>query len=232
MGVLSVSVREQRVAEVRRLREQGLLFREIGGRLGIATNTAQEYFNDPDGAKVRARKEARVGVCVDCGGPTRNSGALAVPERCWTCGMAHRSTVQARLALSQAVTGTGLTWTDTEILDALRAASTDGTLSKTWYELWRASHAGPTVRTVVQRFGSWAAGVEAAGLSTRGRQRGPYANRLSREGALLAVQECAAEIGHPPTCVEYRAWARRVGAPSLGTVRMRVGSWAEALRRA
>jgi hypothetical protein len=69
--VLPMSLREERCREIRRLRdEEGLLFREIGERLGLNFRTVADYYNDPDGSKVRARKAKMAGSCEVCGART------------------------------------------------------------------------------------------------------------------------------------------------------------------
>jgi hypothetical protein len=62
----------ERVAEATRLRNQGLMFREIADRMGVSVNAANEWVNDPDGARRAMRKAGYAGRCVDCG--RRRSG--------------------------------------------------------------------------------------------------------------------------------------------------------------
>jgi transcriptional regulator with XRE-family HTH domain len=66
--------RRRRLAgEARRLRDAGLLQREIQERLGVSRAYVSELLNDPDGTAAKRRKQRYAGVCVDCGAPT--SGA-------------------------------------------------------------------------------------------------------------------------------------------------------------
>jgi hypothetical protein len=86
-AAVSTCTREQRVAVAQRLRPQGLTLREIGGVLGVAPNTVGDWLNDPDGSRLKERKESYRGTCVDCGGPTTGGlgrGAHA-PLRCHRC---------------------------------------------------------------------------------------------------------------------------------------------------
>jgi len=70
--------------EAQELRAQGLTYREIGERLGVASSQAiHAWFSDPDLAKQRARRKRYAGACVDCG--TAKSGpALARAYECST----------------------------------------------------------------------------------------------------------------------------------------------------
>ena len=72
------------------LRAQGLVWREIGERLGISLQTAHEYATDPTGEKAHARKtKAR---CRDCGTSIRSDHPSYPQLRCVPCDSAHRRT--------------------------------------------------------------------------------------------------------------------------------------------
>lgn len=72
--------------EAARLRDQGLLIREIADRLGLACSTVWSLLNDPDGLKERARRARYGGTCEVCGGQTDGSnGAAKAPKRCLKC---------------------------------------------------------------------------------------------------------------------------------------------------
>lgn len=76
----------ERVAAAQRMREDGLLLREIAGRFGISVKTAHDWINDPDGRKLRARHESYSGECEVCGGPTTGcNGIDKAPTACMVC---------------------------------------------------------------------------------------------------------------------------------------------------
>jgi len=76
-------IRRQRALE---LRSQGLLVREIAAALGVAKSTANQYVADPDGAKLKARKQRYRGRCADCGASTDGSdGPGRAAKRCAKC---------------------------------------------------------------------------------------------------------------------------------------------------
>lgn len=113
-------------------------------------------------------------------------------------------------------------WSDAEILSHVRRYPTNPAYRAAYAEAPRGSM--PNSRTVLLRFHKWNAAREAAGLPVA-HPRADYRNRLTVQDVLLAVEDCAAEIGRPPRYHEYEAWARRTGAPSGSTVRHRLRFW-------
>lgn len=81
--------REELYPEIKRLREEeGLMWREIGARLGLATQTVHDYYSDPDNSKHMERHRRwqanDVATCERCGG--RMPGATARRGgRCMAC---------------------------------------------------------------------------------------------------------------------------------------------------
>lgn len=54
--------------------------------MGISDNYARDLINDPDGSKLRARKDSYRGKCQRCDGPTDGSnGAAKAPALCQGC---------------------------------------------------------------------------------------------------------------------------------------------------
>jgi transposase len=82
--------RAERAAEAAELRARGLLYREIAERMGISISYAQDLISDPDGSRVRARKDSYRGACEICGKATDGSaGRGAAPRFCNRCSAAH-----------------------------------------------------------------------------------------------------------------------------------------------
>jgi hypothetical protein len=215
--------REQLYPEIKRLREaEGLMWREIGERLGISLKTACEYYHDPTGAKTAARKARNNGTCIDCGAETRDGGSKIAPDRCRDCAKEHQKTLEYRLAHKG---GNKRTWTDDALLDALRSAAIRGRLTVAMYEAALANApdgAMPSRSTILNRFGTWARAHDAAGLLSRHHNT---SHGITREGCLLAVMDCAADLGRIPTLRDYEKWARDGRGPSGTLVRVRFGSW-------
>jgi hypothetical protein len=73
--------------------------REIAERMGVAISTVEGYLNDPDGARLQARKASYAAACESCGGPTNGSGGrVRQARRCRAC----------------------IEWPDEAIIDAIR----------------------------------------------------------------------------------------------------------------
>lgn len=225
--------RAQNAARASELRVEGLVFREIAGRMGISVSYAQQLVADPDGSKCQARKDSYRKPCPQCGRLMNGSDGTNGPRLCTRCDKVDQKTNMARRELHRKG-GTGpRVWTDQRMLDAIRSIAQDGIASLGEYNAaYARTRKGSMPSTVlfVQRFGSWSEAVRRAGLRTIRNSRGPYSTRLTTEGAILAVEECAHEYGRMPTTREYEAWAKRVGAPSGGLIRLRFGgSWMEAV---
>lgn len=77
---------KERLARARlakRLRKQGMKYREIAEELGIGKSYVDSLLNDPDGARSRARKDSYQGRCEVCGDPTSGgNGPANAAKRC------------------------------------------------------------------------------------------------------------------------------------------------------
>jgi class 3 adenylate cyclase len=83
--------RAERVALARTLRDEGRVLREIAEEMGVAVQTVHDWLSDPDGSKLKARKQRYAGRCIECGAPTgghAGRGANA-PKRCQRCAARH-----------------------------------------------------------------------------------------------------------------------------------------------
>lgn len=144
--------------QIRRMRDEGLQFKEIAQHLGLSRSTVSDYYYDPTGARARDRKLKRTGTCADCGRTTYNNGSLKLPARCQGCENAKRHREASE-----------------RILQAF----------KDWHEIYgRVPYAHewltvaakskledpqrwPFTNEVQSIFGSWNAGVAAAGFTPR-----------------------------------------------------------------
>lgn len=66
------------------LRADGWLIQAIADELEVSRSYASQLIHDPDGSRLRARKDSYRGVCEDCGGPTGGSDGPPA-ARCVTC---------------------------------------------------------------------------------------------------------------------------------------------------
>lgn len=156
--------RAENVAEAQQLRAEGLLCREVAERMGVPFQTAYLWLTDPDGAKLRARKDSYRGACKSCGGPTDGSnGRDKAPDECESCRRDREHTERH--------------WTPERIIEAIqRYAARYGypprgvdwlAGGKTWTaereRRWR-SDRWPATTTVRHEFDTFNAAVIAAGF--------------------------------------------------------------------
>jgi hypothetical protein len=99
------TARAERAREIAHLRDaEGLSFREIASRLGLAISTAQIYYADPNGDRQRRRREDYRGTCRSCGRQTSGAqGRRNAPAYCADCSRRRRRT-----------------WTEQDVLAAVR----------------------------------------------------------------------------------------------------------------
>lgn len=191
------------------LRAEGLTWREIGERVGLALSTVQSYGTDPDGAKDRTRKARADGACRDCGVRTVSDGGRS-PERCTPCRDVH-----TREQSRQWILTSFKEWAD---LFGVPPAATDWSpafarakgMSHRAQRYAQTGRPWPPPSTVQDIFGSWNAGRTAAGFE------------------VFASGSCGRDGDDPRVCEEtvrlYRAGL------SLAAVGERMGVSAQAVR--
>lgn len=85
-----METRADRVVVARRLRKQGLFYREIASQMGLSRSYVHALINDPDRSVELRRRERYQRPCVDCGKWTDGSNGLTgAPLRCAGCRAAH-----------------------------------------------------------------------------------------------------------------------------------------------
>jgi hypothetical protein len=83
---MTVGRRQELAANVAACRALGMTWRETAAELGISYGYARDLYNDPDGSKARARKDACSGYCAECGCRTTGSNGYAkAPDLCYRC---------------------------------------------------------------------------------------------------------------------------------------------------
>ena len=170
--------RRERAAQAQMLRAQGLLQRQIAEVMNVSCSYVSALLCDPDGAQVRARKSRYAGVCCDCGSPTDGSdGAAKAPKRCAPCYRRWQTTDEYREQMTE--------WTRRRVIAAIqdwadlygeppavpdwnpnRARQTGDEQRAQRFEAGRPGR-WPWFTQVVQRFGSWNAGIAMAGFEPR-----------------------------------------------------------------
>ncbi len=89
-------------------------------------------------------------------------------------------------------------------------------------------------QTYAQRFGSWRAALQHAGLPANPPSPIAGRRRFTRQHCVDAILEVERAIGHLPTSAEYDDYARATAGelPSVATVRQRLDGWTEAVTTA
>lgn len=176
----------ERVAEAIALREQGWIYRDIAEHLGIARETAVQWVRDPDGTKLRARKDSYARPCIDCGGPTSGSQGRRPEPRCLQCATiiaGESRKIWTREAVALAIKEWAhrygeppamADWCHHRALVRLG----DGDRARR-AEREMAAGAIPSVQGVIRAFGSWNAAIEASGFAPRA-GHGGSGNQLRR----------------------------------------------------
>jgi hypothetical protein len=167
------------------------------------------------------------GVCVDCGGATAYSGTATPSDRCVPCATKHTcvSPDKRRKRYARA------RWSDEELLGILRSLAVDGRITTHMYRKARSENpALPTDLTITKRFDRWNIAVERAGLSPVAPARDNY-ERITDSALVWWLRQCYAELGgeYPPTNAAYGEWAAKNDAPCAGVLRIRFGTWVNAL---
>lgn len=144
----------------------GLRGVDIAAELGVARSTIYQNLNDPLDIKAQVRKAKTVGTCVDCAGPTFNSGSPTLPKRCRDCARinaTHRGAVRVIEAIHDWVRRYGRQPT---ALDWNLAMAENSAHPERLAQI-RAAHRArswPTVSRIQSLFGSWSGAIKAAGL--------------------------------------------------------------------
>lgn len=185
----------ERVETARRLAKAGRTKREIAALLGVAPRTVRGYLH--------------AGICAACGGP------VITARLCRACAWRRRPEWTA-----EAVVAAIAAWNREESrLPRAHDWLPGSEHERKWareYPRWPSSI---TVRTI---FGSWNAGIEAAGFSPTRRYWQP-------QSIIAALKDFGEEEGRPPSQQDL---ARVAGLPTAQTLRNHFGSvstaWHEA----
>lgn len=128
-------------------------------------------------------------------------------------------------------------WSDDAILDAIReAALYEFPLTANAYAdlVTQGQVKGPSMPRIGQRFKSWTAACDAAGVVAGQTMRPHYESRWSDEDLLQVARQYLLDPHSPNSAHRFDEWKRAFApdGPSFQTLRNRFGSWTEVKRRA
>lgn len=178
-----IGSRREKAKLVRRLYEESELPIHkrrtwIAEKTGLPSSSVYELLNDPDGVLARERKARRDGECVDCGRPTKNSGSLYYPKRCQTCRIAYDKA--NKRWTREAIIASICTWADLYGKPpSAKAWNTSLSIPRDWERHQTGLY--PCCTTVVDEFGSFSAGLLAAGFESEHPLAGKPRKRVSPE---------------------------------------------------
>lgn len=132
---------------------------------------------------------------------------------------------------------TNRTWTDDQILEALRGASLyEFPLTRKKYDalLQVGQIQGPSGARTMQVFGTWSAACETAGVQSGTPRRTPYESQWTDLELIGFVRDYLKDRKYAGTFAAYDEWRKETGidAPASGTLRNRLGKWSDLKRQA
>jgi hypothetical protein len=236
------------------MREQGATLKAIGAEFGVTRERVRQIIQNaggPNRTAILAARAARaheqeferqaqvdevLRPLLQANGAMsiqEASSALGIDERVlmdyWPHGLNHLRIWTPGRA--------DQTWTDDEILAAVREAALYGfpLTANDYSELIRVGQVrGPSLPRVHQRFGGWAAACEAAGVEHGQSARVSYESRWTDDELLAYARDYFLDFDWPSSAHRFDDWRREKvpDAPSVGTLRNRFGTWANLKRLA
>lgn len=144
----------------------GMTHQQIADHFDSKRSTVAQWIRDPKMLEATKRKDRYRTPCIDCGKLTNPNGRRDV-KRCKTCSTRLQHETRK--------------WTPERIIEELRAWAVE--LGRTPVAQDAFGVPGPRVpgSAVAREFGSWAKGLDAAGLRNSGQGRNPRGRRLNQE---------------------------------------------------
>lgn len=255
--------RQELIDQARALKKKGLTNKQLQEHFGVKKDTIRRWL-DPEyderaKASQRARKESYQGTCVICGTPTSGSyGPNNVQTLCYEHKMQNRPP-KPHLWPKERIIKAMQDW-ETIFGEPPSMVDWNSTQARKMGDFDRADYFDqnkdlwPWFSQVFRAFGSWNAGIEAAGFTPRpqyGTSETNSANRKrkaiprkqinssrerywTRERIIQRMRDYYKQYGVPPTSSEwlqpceivngYRIW------PTTGSVQKEFGSWSNGMK--
>jgi len=244
-GVAAAPGTQQRMVQMRALRERGFSLDEIAVRYGVSRERVRQILRahgapDPERvADARRRRAAELAeqrvdelLALWRSGAQPRSAASALGLQAAAC----RSTIArfatdvdkaARRASLSGARG-AQTYSERDIIVALRAvaAGLGRVPSAKEYALLARGLELPSLPTVLNRMGGWSRAIQAAGMTPLAAPATARPRRWTEGACWAALRRVVEELGEIPTVLSYeRQAAGRPDLPSSATLRNRLGRW-------
>jgi hypothetical protein len=180
--------RDEKIARVRALREEGYHWEEIGRIVGLARSTVHALYADPTGDKARERKRRYERPCVDCGKTINPNGFREDTIRCQTCQGAYGRALTRRWIIDSVAEWVSRFGAPPAATDWNPAQSRSRGMEWKVRRLERTGRPWPSVTTVQETFGSWDGMLRELGH----RPLDPSEYAMGRHGVALRDAEEAA----------------------------------------
>ena len=236
---------QQRMRQMRTLREQGFSLDEIALRFGVSRERVRQIlraFGAPDPelvANARRRRAAQLAeqrvdelLALWRAGhePRRAATALGLQAAACRSTIARFATDVDKAARRASLSGArgAPTYSERDIIVALRAvaAGLGRVPSAKEYALLARGLELPSLPTVLNRMGGWSSAVQAAGMTPVAAHTSSRTRRWTDSACWDALRRVVDELGGIPTVVSYDRHATgRPDLPSSATLRNRLGRW-------
>jgi transposase len=236
---------QQRMRQMRALRERGFSLDEIALRFGVSRERVRQIlrvYGEPDPelvADARRRRAAELAesrvdelLALWRAGhePRRAASALGLQAAACRSTIARFATDVDKAARRASMSGArgAQTYSDRDIIVALRAvaAGLGRVPSAKEYALLGRGLELPSLPTVLNRMGGWSSAVTAAGMTPLGAPAAARQRRWTESACWQALRRVVGELGEIPTVVSYDRHATgRPDLPSSATLRNRLGRW-------
>ena len=236
---------QQRMRQMRALRERGFSLDEIALHFGVSRERVRQILRAHGGpdpelvADARRRRAAELAesrvdellVLWRAGHEPRSAAsALGLQAAACRSTIARFATEVDKAARRASLSGArgAQTYSDRDIIVALRAvaAGLGRVPSAKEYALLARGLELPSLPTVLNRMGGWSSAVSAAGMTPLAAPAAARQRRWTESACWAALRRVVGELREIPTVVSYDRHATgRPDLPSSATLRNRLGRW-------
>lgn len=247
----STPMASSRDSEILQQRESGKTLDEIGTEFGITRERVRQIVKasgGPTPSELKRKKELRriqeekaltrqIRSHLDQFGPHTAKEVAEALNLTENRIRAHWPSDRRHLRLQYQTSDSRKHWTNGQIILAIQEAATfEFPLTGTTYSelIHLGEVSGPSLALIHKRFNGWIKACNEAGVESKSAPRGTYQSKWTDDDLLSFTREYLLDSSHPGTADGYIQWRKkeRVEAPSLPTLRNRLGTWNAIKRRA